>query len=840
MKKETPGDAPVYLELTVVNAATGDTVIYAGETATLTLTLTNMTGSLIAVIDGSQPSTLEIFLPDFFSLNDLGKMSIKDPNWSCAVNDADQSLMLTCVKSIDWQNGTALTFSITGLQSSATPPQGGITQVNPAGMGGANIPSAVNTTTSLTFQEDTGGQADMTQALMVSLEQNVVYVSENSKALITNSLSLNIKNQLATALYTGKGPWGSAPKVLVYFVYGQTSGALNRIDKSIPKDESGWAITSGSIISQGNDWSISKDSSDGSNQPQWLLEPSDSVLEILGTGDASNITFEFDNIVTLNALGHTQMYALFTGFPGYKNHLFVMDIDKQELPQPSVIQFYATVESQQIQSPDQVLNIPLKWLMTGVYKIEIDFKTDNYAYSKTIEYKGIQPIIQQGTYTFQKSINALESETLRITCIAYDGNGNKLNRLEYPVSILFLPVVTAYTGTIQSDGSMVLSWQSEAAENITIPGFDPNLLSTNGSLSIQAAFPLLNNDRYNIQAIQSASLKSQWYAFNQVTQFQVLSPIYIPISGNNLSDISPALGIAVSPDGRYAFVGSWGYGSEIRTIAMDTLTVIQSIKSQYMFMGPKNLVVSSDSKYLYAACSTGDNVVVRFSIADDGSLYESNASEQIGTDLCGIAFNPQRNEVYVTDADSNTLFVLDANSLQVINSANTGKIPIGVGVSSDGKFVYVPNSGDNTVSIFDASEGFAHTYFQVGKTPKYVAVSPDGQHVFVVNTGDNNVSVITNNEPDHIRTIPTGNDPRGIAVSPDGGSVFVSNPGDNSITIISVATMQVIQTIQNIGDRAASVAVSTDGHYIMIVREGVDDTLELNKVYVLAPQTVTI
>lgn len=165
---------------------------------------------------------------------------------------------------------------------------------------------------------------------------------------------------------------------------------------------------------------------------------------------------------------------------------------------------------------------------------------------------------------------------------------------------------------------------------------------------------------------------------------------------------------------------------------------------------------------------------------------------------------------------------------------------MGLAVSSDGTFIYVSNSGDNNVLLFDVREDFAHTTFQVGKSPQKIAISPDGKHVFVVNTGDNTVSVISDNNPNTIRTIQTGYGPYGIAISPDGGSVFVSNPGDNSISIISVATMNVLQTIHNIGDRAASVAVTPDGHYILIVREGVDTGDFNNRIYVLSPQSVTM
>ena len=322
------------LTLTVVNSATGKPVVYAGEANSLTITLTNNTGSAISLLAGSQPSTLELFLPTFFSLNDLGKMQVSIAGWNCAVNSDDESLMLTCTQAGNWANGADLSFQITQVQSSASPPQGGDTQINPSGMTGHFIPSQVTSGSPLTLQvKPDNKKGDLSTVLQTSLDNNgLIYVSESSNMLIPNTLSLNIKNISSKPLYTGDTPWSSAPKVLVYFVYGATSGSLAPDDKSTPPVESAWNIQPGKVISEGNSWAFSDDESGEARQPQWKLTPNASNPGILGTGDAANITFEFKNIVSMTPPGHTQMYVQFSGFPDYNDHLFVLDILKLDPP----------------------------------------------------------------------------------------------------------------------------------------------------------------------------------------------------------------------------------------------------------------------------------------------------------------------------------------------------------------------------------------------------------------------------------------------------------------------------------------------------------------------------
>jgi len=115
----------------------------------------------------------------------------------------------------------------------------------------------------------------------------------------------------------------------------------------------------------------------------------------------------------------------------------------------------------------------------------------------------------------------------------------------------------------------------------------------------------------------------------------------------------------------------------------------------------------------------------------------------VGTHPNAMALNPQRAELYVANADSDTISVISTITQEVIRTidlspfpgARVGASPDGLTVSPDGKMLYVANSTDNDVAVIrlsnhrDTVEGLIPTaWFPAG-----VIVSPDGDQLYVIN-----------------------------------------------------------------------------------------------------------
>ena len=73
----------------------------------------------------------------------------------------------------------------------------------------------------------------------------------------------------------------------------------------------------------------------------------------------------------------------------------------------------------------------------------------------------------------------------------------------------------------------------------------------------------------------------------------------------------------------------------------------------------------------------------------------------VGGGPTGVAASPTRNEIYVANADSNNISIIDAERNEVVGAIGVHRAPYYVSVSSDGKRAYVANSGSANVSVID-------------------------------------------------------------------------------------------------------------------------------------------
>jgi YVTN family beta-propeller protein len=116
----------------------------------------------------------------------------------------------------------------------------------------------------------------------------------------------------------------------------------------------------------------------------------------------------------------------------------------------------------------------------------------------------------------------------------------------------------------------------------------------------------------------------------------------------------------------------------------------------------------------------------------------------VGAHPCSMALS-RDGLLYVTDANSDAVSVVDTHSLRQIRklsvrptpTAPLSSSPEGLDLSPDGRFLYVANAGDNDVLVF-ARSGLSSPErllgrIPVGWYPTAMAAGRDGQHLYVIN-----------------------------------------------------------------------------------------------------------
>ncbi len=186
----------------------------------------------------------------------------------------------------------------------------------------------------------------------------------------------------------------------------------------------------------------------------------------------------------------------------------------------------------------------------------------------------------------------------------------------------------------------------------------------------------------------------------------------------------------------------------------------------------------------------------------------------------GIAVNPAGTRVYVADAGSGFVTIIDAFTNTVVGSVISGSIPFGVAFHPSGNLVYVTNSGEDTVSVIDAATSALLKKIPVGKEPYGIGVTPDGKWVYVADHGESHVSVIDTGSNEVAATIgltlsPVSTKPYGVAIHPTGQRVYVTNEVGGSVSVIDGETKTLAGAI-NVEGQSIGVSLNRDGSRLYV------------------------
>jgi YVTN family beta-propeller protein len=223
-------------------------------------------------------------------------------------------------------------------------------------------------------------------------------------------------------------------------------------------------------------------------------------------------------------------------------------------------------------------------------------------------------------------------------------------------------------------------------------------------------------------------------------------------------DNSHALGVAITADDKQALV-CMSRNNTLGVIDLDTGKLGKQIETG---VAPYDVVLSPDEQFAYisnwggrrprdgdkTAPSSGTPTVVDDrGVAASGTVMKIDLSKgavlketAVGLHPAGIARSVDGTKLYVANANSDTVSILDTASLEVTDTVSVRpdpQLPFGsatnaLSLSADGKTLYACNGGNNAVAVVSlegkpAVKGFLPTGWYPG------AVVSNSGHLFVAN-----------------------------------------------------------------------------------------------------------
>ncbi|MBZ5644791.1 MAG: beta-propeller fold lactonase family protein [Acidobacteriia bacterium] len=262
--------------------------------------------------------------------------------------------------------------------------------------------------------------------------------------------------------------------------------------------------------------------------------------------------------------------------------------------------------------------------------------------------------------------------------------------------------------------------------------------------------------------------------------------------------------VAVSPDGRTAYVSNFGRysvypaGDTEHDKAGDTITVVdlvgRKVKATFdlgTHTGPHGMVVSHDGKFLWATSETPQAVLELDSAT--GKILHAWNTNQVRSHM--IVVTPDEKKFYVTNTVSGSVSVIDRGTGEVKILA-TGPGTEGIAISPDGKEVWAASRADAKIEVISTATDSIETSFPSGgKGPKRMAFTPDGAQVWVTNDGSNQATVFDARSRELVANLTLSKAPSGVSISSDGSHAFITNANTNELTFIEVASRKILGVI---------------------------------------------
>jgi YVTN family beta-propeller protein len=212
-------------------------------------------------------------------------------------------------------------------------------------------------------------------------------------------------------------------------------------------------------------------------------------------------------------------------------------------------------------------------------------------------------------------------------------------------------------------------------------------------------------------------------------------------------------------------------------IAKDTITLGRPWPTDKI--SPTGLSLDERHDRLYVVTKENDALYVC-----DTKTMKVLTKVPLGAEAYTCILNPKNSELYISAWGGRKVWVFDTDRNTIKDSVGSDDHPNDMAISADGRWLYVANANSNTVSIIDApARAVVETLHAAlfpeaptGSTTNSVCLSPDGRSLYIANADNNCLAVFDVSEPGHSRSlgfIPVGWYPTCVRAA--GKNLFVTN-----------------------------------------------------------------
>jgi len=258
--------------------------------------------------------------------------------------------------------------------------------------------------------------------------------------------------------------------------------------------------------------------------------------------------------------------------------------------------------------------------------------------------------------------------------------------------------------------------------------------------------------------------------------------------------------LAVSDDGKFAFVANYGARTPGNTISvMDLLAQKELRRVDLGVLRRPHGITFIDGKVWFTA--EQNKLIARYDPATnqfDGLL----GIGQNGTHM--LVFSKDRSLCFISNIGSDSITLLQRASDPsdwTLANIPVGKGPEGADISPDAHEFWAANSGDGTVSIIDvAAKKVVQTLDLRTNRSNRLKFTPDGKLILISDLGGSGLVVVDVASRKEIKRLNLGRQPEGILIVPDGSRAYVALAGEKTVAVLDLKSLEVTARISTGND----------------------------------------
>lgn len=205
-----------------------------------------------------------------------------------------------------------------------------------------------------------------------------------------------------------------------------------------------------------------------------------------------------------------------------------------------------------------------------------------------------------------------------------------------------------------------------------------------------------------------------------------------------------------------------------------------------------------------------------WSCANPGNQANSNGGDTTGT---GTPASNDAGLLLVANKLGNSLYFIDAETHELVDSTTTGEDPHEAVVTPDGSLAYTANMNGNSVSVIDMGtlEEVRRIDLTAYGKPHGLAITEDGKKLYVTTEGSQVAVLEIDVATDRIlRVFETGQQgTHMVALSKDESTAYAPNLGSGNTTVIDLEAGEVIKTLAT-GEGTEGIDVHPNGEEVWI------------------------